>query len=73
LLLSGCGTAQQWVKFYKFPPQQMPNYQTMTYMEILNLDMRQKYAKCPRKRMIMFYGKMKETEQEAGAKFIFPF
>lgn len=73
LLLSGCGTTQQWVRLYNPLPQQTPDYRRMTYLEILNLEMVQKYAKRPPKRMIMFYGKLKETDQEAGVKVIIPF
>lgn len=72
-LLSGCGTMRQWVEFYNPAPHRTPDYQRMTYIQLLNLEMKLKHAKRPQKRMVFFYGKLKSTEQEAGVKFIFPF
>jgi hypothetical protein len=73
LLLSGCGTVKQWVRFYNPEPVVVPDYQNMTYMEILNREMKMKHAKRPPKRMILFYGTLGETKQEAGVKVIVPF
>lgn len=77
-LCTGCAilqnTAKTWYEFY-FPDytiQRIPNYQTMTYMEILNYDNRTK-TKRPKKRTLFFYGKLKATEQEGGVKFVIPF
>lgn len=72
-LLSGCAVTKQWVEFYNPPLRSTPDYQSMTYMQILNKEMKEKCAKRPRKRMMVLYGKFKVTEQAAGIKFTFPF
>lgn len=75
-LLGGCATARNFVDFYKpraVPPT--PNYQQMTYMEILNYEMHQKYPSPRRKgnRMLLIFGKVSETVKMLGAKIVWKF
>lgn len=70
--LSGCGTARQFISFYQPKAYRVPNYASMSYVDILRSEFKQ-HKKRPRKRMIMLYGKANENQREAGIKVVIPF
>ena len=77
LLMGGCATIttpiRQWVDFYRPHEVRTLNYGAMSYLEILNAEAKEKYYRRPQHRRILFYGRVSESDKQAGIKVVIPF